>query len=102
MFTRPTVFRSMLTAGLVAVAVTGCGQMRPSQKIDIYEATLSDDRGRGAQVLADGNVHFRASLDPAGVWMHILSRCRLGQIPLKAGDRIAAEFTLRLLTGGRP
>lgn len=41
MFTRPTVFRSMLTAGLVAVAVAGCGQMRPSQKIDIYEATLT-------------------------------------------------------------
>lgn len=41
MFTRPTLIRSMLTAGLLAVAVAGCGEMRPSQKVDIYEATLS-------------------------------------------------------------
>ncbi len=41
MFTRPTVFRSMLTAGLVAVAVAGCAQMRPSRMVDIYDATLT-------------------------------------------------------------
>jgi len=35
------VSRAALAAGLIALAVAGCGQMRPSQKIDIFEATLS-------------------------------------------------------------
>ena len=38
---RPSVLRNAFAAGLVAVAVAGCGQMRPSQKMDIYEATLT-------------------------------------------------------------
>ena len=43
MMTRHTVLRTAFAAGLVAVAlaVAGCGQMRPSQKMDIYEATLT-------------------------------------------------------------
>jgi len=40
MMTRHTVVRTALVASL-AVIVAGCGQMRPSQKMDIYEATLS-------------------------------------------------------------
>lgn len=40
MMNRHTVVRAGLAA-FVALAVAGCGQMRPSQKIDIYEATLS-------------------------------------------------------------
>lgn len=38
---RPTAFRTAFTAGLLASAVAGCGPMRPSQSIDIYEAALS-------------------------------------------------------------
>ncbi|MBA3771607.1 MAG: CHRD domain-containing protein [Ramlibacter sp.] len=53
---RHTVLRTAFAAGLVALAVTGCGQMRPSQKMDIYEATLDSTQevpsntsaGRGA------------------------------------------------------
>lgn len=41
MMTRHSLLRSALAASLVALAVAGCGQMRPSQKIDIFEATLS-------------------------------------------------------------
>jgi len=41
MVTRHTVLRTAFAASLVAVAVAGCGQMRPSQKMDIYEATLA-------------------------------------------------------------
>ena len=56
MMTRHTVLRSALAASLVAMAAAGCGQMRPSQKMDIYEATLSgsqevpptNTQGRGA------------------------------------------------------
>lgn len=40
MMTRHTVVRTALVASLVAL-VAGCGQMRPSQKMDIYEATLT-------------------------------------------------------------
>ena len=38
---RPTVFRATSTALLLAAAVAGCGAMRPSEQIDIYEATLT-------------------------------------------------------------
>ncbi len=56
MMTRHTVLRTAFAASLVALAVTGCGQMRPSQKMDIYEATLDSAQevpsntsaGRGA------------------------------------------------------
>jgi hypothetical protein len=50
MMTRHTVVRTALAASLVALAVAGCGQMRPSQKADIYEATLS-----GAQEVPPAN-----------------------------------------------
>jgi hypothetical protein len=41
MMNRHTVLRTAFAASLVALAVAGCGQMRPSQKMDIYEAALS-------------------------------------------------------------
>jgi len=41
MMSRATIFRIAFAAGVLALAVAGCGQMRPSQKVDIYEATLS-------------------------------------------------------------
>jgi hypothetical protein len=41
MMTRHTVLRTAFAAGFIALAVAGCGQMRPSQKMDIFEATLS-------------------------------------------------------------
>jgi hypothetical protein len=73
-----------------------------SIRFHVYEAALTDANGRGARALARGDRHVRASLDPAGVWLHLLSHCPLGQVPLKAGDRIADEFTLQLLDGGTP
>lgn len=41
MMTRHTVLRTTVVAGLLALGLAGCGQMRPSQSTDIYEATLS-------------------------------------------------------------
>lgn len=41
MLTRSTVLRTAFAASLLAVAVAGCSAMRPSEKIDIYEATLT-------------------------------------------------------------
>lgn len=41
MLTRPTVFRTASAAALLAAALAGCGAMRPSEKIDIYEANMT-------------------------------------------------------------
>lgn len=38
---RQTLLRTALAAGFVTLLVTGCGAMRPSQKIDIFEARLN-------------------------------------------------------------
>ncbi|MDP3759430.1 MAG: CHRD domain-containing protein [Ramlibacter sp.] len=41
MMNRHTVLRAALAGGVAALALAGCGQMRPSQKMDIYEARLA-------------------------------------------------------------
>jgi hypothetical protein len=41
MITRHTFVRTSIAAAAVGLVLAGCGQMRPSQKMDIYEATLS-------------------------------------------------------------
>ncbi len=38
---RQTLFRTLVAAGAVAILATGCGSMRPSEKIEIFEAMLS-------------------------------------------------------------
>ena len=57
MMSRQTVLRTALAAAAVAV-VAGCGQMRPSQKMDIYEATLS-----GAQEVPAVNTQGRGTAE---------------------------------------
>ena len=41
MLSRHTFLRTAIAAGFVTLALAGCGQMRPSQKIQIFEASLS-------------------------------------------------------------
>lgn len=41
MFSRQTVLRTALAASLVSLTLAGCGMMRPSQKMQIFEASLS-------------------------------------------------------------
>jgi hypothetical protein len=43
MMTRQTVLRASIAPALLVLVLglTGCGQMRPSQNVDIYEATLA-------------------------------------------------------------
>ena len=41
MMNRSTVLRAALAGGVAALALAGCGQMRPSQKMDIYEARMT-------------------------------------------------------------
>lgn len=41
MLSRHTVLRTALAASFVTLVLAGCGQMRPSQKMQIFEASLS-------------------------------------------------------------
>jgi hypothetical protein len=66
MMTRQTILRTTIAATLLALGLAGCGQMRPSQKMDIFEATLSGTQevppntspGRGtAEVQVNSNTN---------------------------------------------
>lgn len=66
MMTRQTILRTTVAASLLALGLAGCGQMRPSQKMDIFEATLSGTQevppnaspGRGtAEVQVNSNTN---------------------------------------------
>jgi len=67
-------------------------------KLNIYQASLQAPDRSGVRIHARGDVHFRPSLAPNGVWMHLLSECRLGPVALKKGSRIAGEYVVELLT----
>ena len=41
MLRRQTFLRTALATGVVALTLSGCGMMRPSQKMQIFEASLS-------------------------------------------------------------
>lgn len=41
MFARQTFLRTAVVAGLLAATLAGCSQMRPSRKLDIYQAALT-------------------------------------------------------------
>ena len=41
MLSRHTILRTAVAAGLVSLTLVGCGMMRPSQKMDIFEANLT-------------------------------------------------------------
>lgn len=41
MLSRHTLLRTAIAAGFVSLTLAGCGQLRPSQKIQIFEASLS-------------------------------------------------------------
>ena len=59
MINRNTFLRTTLAAGLVAATLAGCGMMRPSNKIDIYEARMSGvQEVPPAATQASGNGEF--------------------------------------------
>jgi beta-galactosidase len=67
-----------------------------SIKFNVYEAGLNAPDGSGLTMHAKADAHFRAALAPNGVAAHLLSRCRLGQIPLNPKDHLQAEFVVEL------
>jgi len=66
-------------------------------KFNIYEAGLSASDGSGLSLHANADAHFRAALATGGVEGYLLSRCRLGQVPLNANDHLKGEFVVELL-----
>jgi beta-galactosidase/beta-glucuronidase len=68
-----------------------------SVKFNIYEASLLSKDGNGLQVTANADAHFRAALAPNGVTADVLTRCPLGQVPIKSGDHLRAEFKVQLI-----
>jgi hypothetical protein len=68
-----------------------------SIKFNIYDASLVAPDGSGMAVHANADAHFRPALSKDGVRAHVLSKCPLGQILLKKGDRLTGEYAIQLL-----
>lgn len=58
MITRHAFLRTIVVASVVAATLAGCGQLRPSRKLDIFEATLS-----GAQEVPPANTPATGSAE---------------------------------------
>jgi beta-galactosidase/beta-glucuronidase len=67
-----------------------------SIKFNIYEASLRTNDGAGLTVHAKANAHVRSSLAENGVFFDVLSRCPLGQVVIKNGDRLSGEFVVEI------
>jgi len=63
----------------------------------VYDAALTATEGDGVRVEADADRHVRACLDPRGVWLHVLTECRIARVVIHKGNRIAAEYVVDLL-----
>ncbi|MGZ4987679.1 MAG: glycoside hydrolase family 2 TIM barrel-domain containing protein [Limisphaerales bacterium] len=68
-----------------------------SVKLNIYQAGLTSPDGSGLTLHANADAHLRAALTSGGVAAHLLSRCRLGQVPLKTNEHLKGEFVVQLL-----
>jgi len=65
-------------------------------KLNVYEAALVSPSGDGLRLHANADRHVRACLDPRGVWLHVLTQCRLGPVAIRKGDRLTGEYALEL------
>ncbi len=66
-------------------------------KLNVYEAALTSAGGDGVRVEADADRHVRACLDARGVWLHVLTECRMAPVVIHKGDRLGAEYVVALL-----
>jgi hypothetical protein len=73
-----------------------------SIKFNVYEASLRASDGAGLRVYANADAHVRSCLSDNGVLLHVLSRCPLGQVVIKNGDRLAGEFVIEVLRPEEP
>ncbi len=68
-----------------------------SVKFNIYEAAMTASDGTGLRVHAHADLHVRPCLTDGAVLMHVLSRCPLGQVVLKRGDRLTGDVVIALV-----
>ena len=66
-------------------------------KFNIFEVSLRAADGSGVTVHANADAHVRCCLAEEGVLLHVLSRCPLGQVVIKKGNRLAGEFVIEML-----
>jgi hypothetical protein len=71
-------------------------------KLNVYEAALLSPDGAGLRVRARADLHVRPCLAESEVLLHVLSRCPLGQVTIRPGDRIAGRCAVELLWPRRP
>jgi hypothetical protein len=62
----------------------------------VYEASVAAPGSVGLRVRARADLHVRACVGDGVVWMHVLTRCPLGQVTVRAGDRIAGECMVEM------
>lgn len=66
-------------------------------KLNVYEASVTDQSGTGLRLRAAADRHLRACLAEGGVAVHLLTHCRLGPVTLKPGDRIRGDYAVEIL-----
>jgi len=69
-------------------------------KFNVYEAALLAPDGTGLRVHARADAHVRPCLADGEILLHVLSRCPLGQVVIRDGDRIAGQFTVEVVGRG--
>jgi hypothetical protein len=65
-------------------------------KLNVYEAALTSGKGEGVRVEAEADRYVRACLDPRGVWLHVLTECRIAPVVIHKGDHLGAEYVVEL------
>jgi len=70
-------------------------------KLNVFEAALTSPRSSGLRVHADADRHVRACLGSSGIWLHVLTQCRLGPVSIKRGQPLTADAVVELVPGAK-
>ena len=66
-----------------------------SIKFHVHEAELDGSDGSGLRVEARADRHVRACVAGDGVLLHVLTRCPLGQVTMRRGDRLQGDCVVQ-------
>jgi hypothetical protein len=64
-----------------------------SVKLNVFQASLKGPQG-GLAVIAGGDVHVRAAVEGPNTVLYLLTRCGLGPMAIRKGDRLRGGFTV--------
>ena len=68
-----------------------------SIKFHVLEADLTAGDSSGLRVEACADRHVRACVEGDGVRLHVLTRCPLGQVAIRRGDRLQGDCALQIM-----